>query len=315
MDVQKLFSDYSVMTASEGDKHHRDGWINVSCPFCSGDPGFHLGFNINESYAVCWRCGHKNMQKALSSLLGISYKKSLELIKQYKGISHTPKTKIKAQKKAFKLPNKLKPIQSESISFDYLRSRGFSTNDIKKLEDDFSIKQTGPICNFSMNNKPVNLKFRIIAPIYYQGNIVSWQSRDMSGNSNLKYITCPGESEKINHKKLIYVHKRITYNSMPKYIILTEGIFDVWKIHLGGFFSGCGFGVDLTIDQIYFLRTNFKRVYFFLDPDRAGDKKTKELFSQLYFAGVNCSLVSNPTKKDPGDMRVKEIINCLKGLI
>jgi DNA primase len=70
--------------------------------------------------------------------------------------------------------------------------------------------------------------------------------------------------------------------------------------------------VDLTIDQIYFLKKNFKRVLLFLDPDRAGLRKGRWLVSQLMFSGVNCEIVKNDTGKDPGDLSTKEIQSILK---
>ena len=314
-DLVQLFMDYSVNSATEGHKHHREGWINVQCPFCSGDPGYHLGFNLLNNYSVCWRCGFQGTQKAIAGVLGVSYKKAKEILKEYnQGVStnHNTKAKIKTQKKAFRTPKPLIPIKENTPGFWYLRKRGFSVFDIDKLQDDFGVQQTGPVCSFVMNNKPVNLKFRIFAPIYYQDAMVSWQTRDISGNAGLKYLTCPGNVEKINHKKLIYFYKGMYKFALPDYIVLTEGIFDVWKIHLAGFFSGCGFGVELTIDQIYFLKHHFKRILFFLDPDRAGSRKGKELFSQLSFAGVQCELVQNNTDKDPGDMYTKDIRYCLQ---
>lgn len=316
MDIIKLYQDYSVKTPNKGHKHHRDGWIQTECPFCSGDPGYHLGYNLQNNYFNCWRCGHVPVPKALSGILGISYKKAEELIKEYKGgygIGQKPKAKITAKKRAFKLPNDIYPLSDFSFVHKYMRyTRNFSHFDIKKLTKDFGVMQTGPSSVFSMNGKLVNLKFRVLAPIYYNGDMISWQTRDSTGNSALKYITCPKESEKRDHKSIIYMHKDANFGAFPEYIVLCEGIFDVWKVHLSGFFAGCGFGVDLTIDQIFFLKKNFKQVLLFLDPDNTGQRKGKGLYSQLAFSGVNCEIVKNETNKDPGDLTINQIQNILK---
>jgi hypothetical protein len=317
LDIIKLYQDYSVKTPDKGHKHYREGWINTACPFCSGDPGYHLGYNIQNSYMVCWRCGHVPLQKGIAGVLGISYKKAKEILKEYKGISYAPKPKIKAQKRAFRIPNGLMPLTNLSLCHTYLISRGFSKDDIIQLQEYFGLMQTGPTCVFIMNKNPVNLKFRIFAPIYYNDLMVSWQTRDITGNSALKYITCPKESEKMNHKKLIYMDRFINtkhLNDLPNYIVLCEGIFDVWKVHLSGYFAGCGFGVDLTMDQVYFLKKNFNKIYFFLDPDAAGNKKGKELFSQLCFAGVDCVMIKHNLNKDPGDMSKEEIKGIMDNL-
>jgi hypothetical protein len=313
MDIVKLYQDYSVKTPDKGHKHYREGWINTVCPFCSGDPGYHLGYNLQNNYCVCWRCGHIPVPKAVAGVLGIQYKKAKELIKEYKGTGYVPKREITAKKRAFRFPNDIAPLSNFSFVHKYMRyERNFSHSDIKKLTNDFNLMQTGPTSSFNMNGKMVPLKFRVLAPIYYKGEMISWQTRDSTGTSALKYITCPKESEKRDHKSVIYMHKDAEYNAFPDYIVLCEGIFDVWKVHLSGFFAGCGFGVDLTIDQVMFLKKNFKRVLLFLDPDQAGLKKGRGLFSQLMFSGVQCVIVKNDTGKDPGDLTINQIQSILK---
>jgi len=308
MDVLKLYQDYSVKTPDKGHKHYRDGWVQTECPFCSGDPGYHLGFNLQYNYYNCWRCGHVPLEKGIAGVLGISYKKAKEIIKEYKGISHVPKAKIKAKKRAFKLPNNIYPLTDPSTAKQYMNTRGFSNNDIQTLINDFGLMRTGATCIFMMNGKPVDLKFRILAPIYYNGEMISWQTRDIRNKSNLKYITCPKESEKMDHKKVIYLPKKGDLLLRKRHsIILCEGIFDVWKVHLAGFHCGCGFGVDLTMDQIHYLRQFYNHVIFFMDPDKAGQRKSKEIFSQLAFSGVHCSIVKHNLDKDPGDMKVQQI--------
>jgi 5S rRNA maturation endonuclease (ribonuclease M5) len=315
MDIEKLYQDYSVKTPDKGHKHHRDGWVQTECPFCSGDPGYHLGYNVQNNYFNCWRCGHIPVPKAISGILGVSYKKAKELIKEYKGgygIGNRLKREIKAKKRPYKLPANCHTLADYSVARNYMLQRGFSKWDIDRLSIAFNLMRTGVTSVFIMNGKLVNLKFRILAPIYYNGEMVSWQTRDVANRSALKYITCPKESEKRDHKSIIYMHKEANYAALPDYIVLCEGIFDVWKVHLSGFFAGCGFGVDLTIDQIYFLKKNFKRVLLFLDPDRAGIRKGRGLYSQLMFSGVQCTVIENYTDKDPGDLSTKEIQSILE---
>lgn len=46
MDIVRLYHDYGVDHRTEGHKHCRPGWVNTECPFCEGNKGFHLGWNI-----------------------------------------------------------------------------------------------------------------------------------------------------------------------------------------------------------------------------------------------------------------------------
>ena len=50
MDVLRLYQDYGVDHLTEGHKHCRDGWVNTPCPFCSGNDGYHLGWNLYDNY-------------------------------------------------------------------------------------------------------------------------------------------------------------------------------------------------------------------------------------------------------------------------
>lgn len=296
MDVVKLFENYSVPIAGENEKHYRAGWVNTSCPFCTGNPGNHLGYNVQNDYFFCWRCGPKQTEKVLISLLGIDYKKAKEIIREYAGKSKKNNKVLTVKKKNF-----LRPagnlITQNNLPSVYLWKRGFSVIDIKKIQNHFDLYYTGSL--YSLDN--LDLSYRIIAPIYYKNKMVSWQSRDVTGKASLRYITCPENRELIKHKHILY-------NDHPdlKEVVLCEGIFDVWKVFLAGFNAVCGFGVELTYEQIYRL-IQYKKLVLFLDPDKAGQKHADVLYKRLLFSGVNCEIAVNPTKKDPGDMEIKRI--------
>jgi len=43
MEIEKLYQDYGIKTESQGGKHSHEGWIQTECPWCTGNPGYHLG--------------------------------------------------------------------------------------------------------------------------------------------------------------------------------------------------------------------------------------------------------------------------------
>ena len=69
MDIIRLYRDYGIDHKAEGHKHTRPGWVNTECPFCTGNPGMHLGWNLKEEYFFCWRCGWHAPITTLSELL------------------------------------------------------------------------------------------------------------------------------------------------------------------------------------------------------------------------------------------------------
>lgn len=316
MNIIDLYQDFGIITPDTGHKHCSPGWINAACPHCAGNEGFHLGFNIQHNYFNCRRCGHNGVEHTISKLLGVNYRKAKEIIRQYKGktkIKSPSKSLISVKKKAFRLPPNTS-IDSYTYALKYMQKRGFKRANIQKIVNDFRISATNPVCPFKMNNKEVDLKFRILTPIFHKNKEVSWQTRDCAGNSGLKYITCPKEIELKHHKNLIYFNPA-KWDNLPGTLILTEGIFDVWKIHLADYFAGCGFGVELTIDQVLWIKKNFKKVILFLDSDLAGLKKAKYLFNQLSFSGLDCITVTAPKGHDPGSMGINEIDKVLKGIV
>jgi len=314
MDIIKLYQDFGIRSSDTSSKHYREGWVQTQCPFCSGNPGDHLGYHTKHNYFNCWRCGHHSLSESISRILKVNYRKANEIIKQYKGNSKDPiKTSISVKKKAFRLP-KSKHFTASKYGLKYMKKRGFTEEQINLLIHIFKIRATTPISSMDLGDKKMDLKFRILAPIFYEDEMISWQTRDCTDKSNLKYITCPGIIEKMDHKKLIYFAP-YKHKDFPDTLILSEGVFDVWKIYLAGYFAGCGFGVELTIDQVYWIKNTFKKVILFFDSDIAGIKKTKYLFNQLAFAGMDCFSVSAPKGEDPGSMSLEDIQNHLKPLV
>lgn len=302
MDIVKIYQDYSIRSAYENDQHYRDGWVNTGCPHCSGNPGNHLGWNLAGNYFFCWRCGGKSTLQTLSKLLGVSFQEAKNIERKYKSGRTFHNKKIKVIKSKFKMPQMMVNISDYKMALNYMLKRGFFKNDIKDLEQQFHLKAIKSVSIYDN----LDLCYRIVAPIIFNKEFVSWQSRDLTNNSSLKYITCPAKREVIEHKKILY--------NAPEYsntIVLCEGIFDVFKVFLSGYNSTCCFGVEYTNDQLLLLM-KYKRVLIFLDPDKAGRKHTKDFFQRLVFAGINAEMVKNKYNKDPGEMSKKLINECLK---
>ena len=85
MDIIKFYEDYGISYLLEGHKHCRPGWVNTECPFCTGNPGVHLGFSLTENYFHCWRCGGKNTVETIQKLVGCSKDEARRIFKEYGG--------------------------------------------------------------------------------------------------------------------------------------------------------------------------------------------------------------------------------------
>ncbi len=305
MDIIRLYEDFGVQYQTEGHKHCRPGWVNTECPFCSGNPGLHLGFNIRNEFFVCWRCGWKPTTKTIAKLIHVTENEAREIIKRYGGksaLARNQNTKILLNKKRFKYPSNTDTLAPQHRA--YLKRRGF---DPDKLEKTWGILGTGPISE--LDN--IDYKNRILIPIFWQGEVVSFQTRDITEKHPAKYMACPEEREKVKHKHILYGHPSVWEKEG---CICVEGVFDVWRL---GERAVATFGIKYTTPQINVLAKTFKKVAVMFDVESQATKQAEKLVSELRFRGVDASCVYLETKngKDPGSLSEDEAREIVEKLI
>ena len=300
MNLQEIYNSFGVRIASQSDRHYRNGWINTSCPYCKGNPGNHLGYNIEQNYFKCWRCGFHPTIKVLMDLLHMNYHDTKQLIYKHDGKVNQKVSLVKMRKKAFKTPPNLIPIHQSFIHKKYLLQRGFNA-DI--LENKYGIQAIPHISK--LDN--INYKFRIFIPIFYKNKMVSWQTRDITDTSNFRYLSCPQKRELIEHKKILY------QTPETDFIIITEGVFDTWKVELAGYPATCCFGIEYKTSQLKQL-LQYKKIIIFFDSEPQAQEKASQLHHRLLFAGKNVINITPPNNKDPGSMppeQIRKILNKL----
>ncbi len=292
MDIEGIYIEYGLDICPQGHKHYREGWINVECPFCTGNPGYHLGFNLQNQYFKCWRCGWHSIESSLQALLNKERWEIQQIIKEFGG-------KYKKVVLPFK---KDKPKKIERVVFPtgthplekrhkkYLRGRKYSPN---KLEKKWDIKGTGPIALWEGSS----YANRIIIPIYWEDKLVSFESRDITGKRPDKYKACPKKGEIIDHKNIIYKHP----NYFGKIGICVEGIFDVWRMEEVAFAT---FGIEFTPSQLSIISQLYNKVYIMYDDDPQAIVQGKKLKAELLLRGVWAEQII--IKGDPADFSEEE---------
>ena len=299
MDIEQLYLDYSVDFKTEGHKHCRPGWVNTPCPFCTGNPGYHLGYNLEGNFYYCWRCGWKPIVKSVSELLHLPEKETSFIVRKY-GIlipriikDGTPKKIVKEHH----LPSGTGPLAENHIK--YLESRGF---DPEELVRNWALVGTGPFSKLD----DLDYKHRIVIPIIWDDEEVSFQTRDITNKHMAKYLACPQEREIINHKRIIY-GKQEKWKDIG---IGVEGVTDVWKL---GFDSFCTFGIKYTPAQLRVIAKAFKRVIILYDNENQAQIQAKALAADLRFRGVNSYTIT--VESDPGAMSVEDARYLAKQLV
>jgi hypothetical protein len=299
MDIIQLYQDFSVTYQTEGHKHCRPGWINVECPWCSGNPGLHLGYNIEGNYFVCWRCGSQRVVPTIAKLINLPERETYFIVKKYgllvPKLSKEPVVKIRV--KAHRLPSNTSPLLPHHKK--YLEFRNF---DPDKLEREWKLLSTGPVSK--LDN--IDYKHRIIIPFIWNEQQVSFDSRDVTGKDPGRYKACPKDRELIPHKEIIYCNQQYLKDK----IICVEGPTDVWRF---GKNSGAVSGIKYTPKQVRIL-AKFKQVFIVFDPDPQALFQAEKLKAELKFRGIKTEVIKG-LNTDPGQMLQNDADYLVKQLI
>ncbi len=297
MDALSLFDDYNIPYSTEG-KHHVEGWINIQCPFCD-DSSTHLGYNLFSNYFHCWKCGWHPNDLTFSKLIGVSVEEVKKIIKSY-GLTTSRITKepeVKIRLKAYRMPSGTGPLQERHIK--YLESRNF---DAKKLERTWNLVGTGPMSLLD----GLDYKLRIIVPIIWDSQAVSFTGRDITNKNVLRYRACPGDRELVHHKHILYGSQ----DRWKDRVVLVEGPTDVWRF---GINSCAVFGIQYTHIQVRLLANTFRQVAVCFDNDSQAAIQAGKVVAELKFRGVDAFKVD--IVGDPGGMKQEDADYLVKQLI
>ena len=290
----KFCQDQKIPTAPPGHKHQRRGWINIRCPLHQGsENGFHLGFNVEKSYFICYGCGYSRIETVISTLSDVKKPFLKGLIRSYSDDRPIPQpylqpTIIRPLKARF--PSGIGPLTQRHK--DYLIGRNF---DPLLLESLWGLMGTNAISYLD----DTDYKFRIIAPVTFNRETVSFQGRDITGKATHKYKGCPDEAEVIPHKSLLYGYDEAKKGNC----IVVEGVTGVWRLGPGAVGT---FGVEFTKSQLKLLAMKFKKIFILYDPDEAGEKKSNDMYVELSAMGKEAIVLSLPEGTDSGDLPQKE---------
>lgn len=283
INLQKLCADYRIPIAPKNHQHYRAGWINISCPFCSGHFGYHLGLPIEGFTANCYRCGKHSLYNVIQAITGIEKSKIPGLIQRYSvGFFRKVSFIKKDRPNKLAMPKPITPLQTKHKQ--YLIDRNF---DPDFLERRWDLRATN---HFSSLLDGTNYSHRIIAPIQFKNRLVSFQTRDITNKQKSKYKACPEKNEIIPHKHILYGWDFAQKNSC----VIVEGITDVWRLGAGALAT---FGVEFTNIQINLILSKFDRIFILFDSDFAG----KEASDLLY-----CSLRVNDAKYNKKEVIIEE---------
>lgn len=314
MNIIKLYQDYHIPYETQGHKHCRPGWVNTACPWCTGNPGLHLGYCIDPksqfhgSY-VCWRCGGKGVVRTVAKLLGSTDPQASLIIQKYGGLKggggYSENPKPQHHKKPgtivrdIALPPGCQPLTSNPGACRYLMERRF---DPTRLQEEWELMFSPQLAILQTDKWFVDYSWRIIIPIHYQGKIVSFQGRDYTGKREPKYLTAPKSLESVHHKDILYGLDKAPQEQ--DWIVLVEGVTDVWR--LGAGMAVACFGIKYRLPQVLLLAKRFKTVTLLFDPEPQATLQARKIARELKSRGVVTKQLHCPAGKDPADLTEDE---------
>ncbi len=291
MNIEQLLVDYHIPYQKSGHKHCRKGWANMACPFCAGTSGLHLGVELATGRWNCWRCGAKSPAYVISTLLGISRAQARKVLEKYSTLPSTDSV-IEEKKEEGTLPFSF-PFGTERISEQhkkYLVKRGFNPVQLVK---EWHLLGTGNVALLD----GIDFKFRVVAPIFWNGEVVSFQTRDITGKSELRYISCPRAREIVHHKYIVYGRQE----KWKDIGIVVEGIADVWRF---GYSAMATFGTSFKLEQVLAIASHkFKKIFVVFDSEIPAQRQASLLVARLQMLGISADKIQVPAPyNDPASM-------------
>jgi len=295
--ILTFYKQYEIPFWTHG-KNVSEGSINVQCPYCN-DHSNHMGTFIEDMVFNCWRCNRKGpFYILLSTLTGLPRDVCKELVEDSdqdfkEPVSDQIKQRFQTKtiiEDVFEVKEISWPEFSEEVDFNhplvhsYMKRRNISKETILFEK-----------CKMCKYGKYAN---RLIIPIFFNKQLVSYQAADMTGKADLKYDTAKG-----NINNFLY-----GYDDIDDIMILTEGALDKWRTGSG---AVCTFGTSLTDNQKnLILLKPLEYLIFLWDSDAYWKaRKAAEFFRPFI---ENVCIIKLPSGQDPDSFGTEAIWNLIE---
>lgn len=180
------------------------------------------------------------------------------------------------------------------LIYDLLHKNGFS-DELLKNSGLFS-RGTDDFYPFFRN--------RFLFPIRtWQGNVVAFSGRDMTGTDRAKYKNSP-DTELYSKRNILFgLYESLPMLKTKSEVILCEGNFDVISLHQAGLaYAVAPLGTSFTDEQAKLLRRWISKVYILFDSDDAGQNATSKAILICQQNDIESSVIRLQGAKDASQM-------------
>lgn len=292
MKITQFLKDNNVRYWTSGNNVSK-GWINITCIFCN-DSTNHLGIRLKDLKVSCWKCGKHYIGTLVSRIANVSFKEAKVIVKSLEGGSDSASSENKNTNPFIRPAHVTLPPEASKdfpkLHLNYLRKRGFNARKIIKKYDLYACYTFG------------KFKFRIVIPIYQNKRLVAYTSRDVTGQSKLRYLTAKDKDCIINPSEIIY-----NFDSILPYqdAINVEGPPDVWKMGDGSFsFTG------ITLTEKRMLEIAEKKIqtlYLLYDNEPHAQTRAKRNAKILAPLVKNVEIIKLRNHNDPAELKYTEV--------
>ncbi len=230
----------------ESGKNIGRNFLGVCCPFC-GDSSYHLGINKRTKGMTCWKCGRKNLLQFVQEIENVSKREAYTIIEKFqdKELSYLDIPDRIPTENDVQLPKGCTK-NFPGLAIDYLEQRNFDPEELIKTY------------NLYYGQITTNFQHRIIVPVYYKRELISYVGRDVTGKLQNKYRNSSIEESKIPVKDTLF-----NLDTVKDKVIIVEGVFDVFRLGRG---TVATFGTKYKKEQIAKL-IGVKQAFILFDAD------------------------------------------------
>jgi len=273
----------------------------LECPYCNKKGKLYV--KPSKHWIYCFHCSKNyNLIEFVSDFEGISKAEARKLLTENKAPDHKytptkPKAEIKTDPKQY-FPS-LTELPQRAI--DYFAHRNIPTSALRHFRVLYSPS------NDIFNDKLIYTSDRVIFPIFdINGKLHSWQGRDISGKSSVKYLMSP-DCKPSQH---LFNADRVPKN--PDYLIVTEGVMDTIGWFKNGFKNAVAtFGKKISKEQIKLIRQiNPKALFIAWDYDCYSEMAG--FYSKVEHLIKAVRIIEMPDGKDADECSSDEWLNCFR---
>lgn len=283
MNVKEFLEEKGVRTVGTENEHVGEGWIGVDCPFCAEHNRYHLGISREGGGCKCWRCGKHRLPDVLKAL-GLSPREAFDRVT----FTHHTAQEEREPPEELWWPPGCRFLQARHRK--YLRQRGFRSRVIEQ--------RWGRLRGTNVAGG--KWRARLVVPVFYKREPVSWTARDITGQADLRYLSCPRSGERRPIKHCLYGEQLARSYTR---VLVVEGVTDCWRFGAG---AVSVMGTAWTYAQVAQL-TAWDTVYILFDNEPEAQAAADELAAVLDVIGVNVEILQGEDKRDVGDYSAAEV--------